>query len=323
MLDLVLTAGATAIKYLLPSDNATPTPSTKGDSNTTNWNPEGPSILTSLWMLTIYPPGTKLHFDTHNVTFVSEASLLPQWSIRYWNGDSRGDLKKLILAIKLAISLCPPIKKSEVDPNNIPSINKHYLGAREGLLRLANTYRYTIILDEFKKQKPEDSLLITPMVKRDKNDKDYKPRKAITQCIHLIDRALEEGIKGVPDGELARKVQENWKVEHFNAIATYMEDAKNKVRENQNSKECPCKNELQIIQGMINGKIEAFAKFSHECSMHKFSRSVSEPPRPSPAASNAPEKKLSLSQVKKVEKEEKKKEETNLSASLIKQEDDD
>lgn len=303
MLDLTLTAGAAAIKYLFPRDGSTtPNGTTDPHASVEKWNPEGPSILTSLWMLTLLPHGTKLHFDTHNVyPDVPGDGILPQWFNRgFRTGDNRGDLKKLILAVKIAINICPPTKTAEKDVEKMPSINKHYLGAREGLLQLANTYGYKIDLEEFRTQKMENSLLLTPKPKKDKKDKNYRPRKAITKCINYIDDALETGFKEGQLPELAMRVRENWKQENFDAIAHYMKEAKLKLQKNPNSKDCPCKNELQIVQGMINAKVEDFARFTLECSSHKFIRSVSEPP-PRPAAAephSPPPPKLSLSNVK-------------------------
>lgn len=277
MLELTLSAATSALNYMLRKESATTPASGSTEANTVDvWNPEGPSILTELWILTLLPHGTKLHFETHHVTHdIPDKSFFPQMITRSWTGDSRADIKKLVEATKIALNICPPVKTTGKEP--IPSINRIYLGAREGLMKLATTYGYTINLEEFRRQQVQDSMMLSPKVKKDKSDKNRKPRKAITTCINLIDRALAEGVKETELQDLSRRVRENWKPENFNAIVLYMQDAKKKNDENQSSKECLCKNEIQILQGMLNAKIDDYMRFTRECGSHKFTRSVSAP----------------------------------------------
>jgi len=287
MLELTLTAATGAVSWMLRKESATTPPNGLTEANTTVvWNPEGPSILTELWMLTLLPHGTKLHFEIHHVTHdIPDKSFFPQMITRTWTGDSRADIKKLIEATKIALNICPPTKLSGKEP--IPSINKIYLGAREGLLKLAITYGYTINLEEFRRQQTQDSMMLTPKVKKDKADKDRKPRKAITNCITLIDRALSEGVKETELQDLSKRVRENWKHENFNAIVLYMQDAKKKIEDNQSSKECLCKNEIQILQGMLNAKIDDYIRFTRECGSHKFTRSMTAHPAAAAANTNS------------------------------------
>lgn len=245
------------------------------------WEPEGPTTLTELWMLTVLPSGTKIHFSQHHIRHVFNTGIIPQAIIRWNANDKKEQVLKIKTAIEYTLSMFPP-NKDENSP-----LDKFYIGARDGLFRLGTTYGFELEKDlkekERKTSKPEIKLDKTeeeeeiPALEKSQekplklhpNTNDKPKEKSpleithdtLIECIELINSALKQGVVEGHLRPLGKAIQENWTSISFAHVGQEISDIEKFSRDYPLGYNNPS---YESLRDWCEAKIKQYVQFSEK-----------------------------------------------------------